>query len=84
MGSIVQKGSNTSNSLLSTVINLYRGNKMFTVLQINDNNLTTGALKMRDWKMRYWNYRHQTAGVENAGLELSGTGNVWNATCGIT
>jgi len=23
-------------------------------------------------------------GVENAGLELSGTGNVWNATCGIT
>ena len=22
--------------------------------------------------------------MENAGLELSGTGNVWNATCGIT
>jgi len=26
----------------------------------------------------------ENARVENAGLELSGTGNVWNATCGIT
>jgi len=49
--------------------------------------------------MQDWNHRHQTAGsgkcrtgiigtilqgVENAGLENSGTGKVWNATCGIT
>jgi len=26
----------------------------------------------------------ENARLENAGLELSGTGNVWNATCGIT
>ena len=38
----------------------------------------------RGWKMRDWNNRHQTAGVENEGLENSGTGKVWNATCGRT
>jgi len=58
-----------------------------------------GALKMRDWKMRDWKYRHHVTGggkcetgiigtilqgVDNAGLENSGTGTVWNATCGIT
>ena len=26
----------------------------------------------------------ENARLENAGLELSGTGNLWNATCGIT
>ena len=26
----------------------------------------------------------ENARLENAGLELWGTGNVWNATCGIT
>jgi len=26
----------------------------------------------------------ESARLENARLELSGTGNVWNATCGIT
>jgi len=26
----------------------------------------------------------ENARLENAGLELSGTRNVWNATCGIT
>ena len=26
----------------------------------------------------------ENARLENAGLELSGTGNAWNATCGIT
>jgi len=35
------------------------------------------------------NVRHfmggaENARLENAGLELSGTGNAWNATCGIT
>ena len=26
----------------------------------------------------------ENARLENAGLELSGTGNAWNSTCGIT
>ena len=49
--------------------------------------------------MRDWKYRHHVTGggkcetgiigtklqgVENAGLENSGTGKVWNVTCGIT
>jgi len=46
--------------------------------------LELSAPYYRGWKMRDWNYWHQTAGVENARLELSRTGNVWNATCGIT
>jgi len=39
---------------------------------------------MRDWKMRDWNYRHHITGGGNCGQELSGTGNVWNATCDMS
>jgi len=46
--------------------------------------LELSAPNCRGGKCRTGNIGTMLQRVENAGLELSGTGNVWNATCGIT
>jgi len=56
---------------------------LYSVFNAQQMKLITDYLFLRSTVTRMYGGA-ENARLENAGQELSGTGNVWNATCGIT